>query len=219
MARQYLRAGTAPQILDLGCGSGGNLALLDRELPQARLYGADLHPLAVSLARARGAGAICRASANALPYCDAAFDAVLALDVFYALEVDEGKAFRESRRVLKEGGILLVNLPAFEFLRGPHDAAVHTRHRYTARELKAKLVSAGYEVLRLTYWNTLLFPLVLAWRRMPRRPGALRSDLVPLPGAVNGLLKFVLRLERSVFSGFDLPFGSSVFAVARKVAG
>lgn len=96
------------------------------------------------------------------------------------------------------------------------------RHRYTARELEGALASAGYEVLRLTYWNALLFPLVLAWRRLlrRRRPGeAQRSYLVPLPRVVNGLLKFVLRLERSVFSGVDLPFGSSVFAVARKGTG
>ena len=222
MMREHLRAGPAPAILDLGCGTGGNLAALQRELPQARLHGADLSPLAVSFARERGAGALCRASASALPYPDAAFDAVFALDVFYAVEVDEERALRESRRVLKLGGILFVNLPAFEWLRGPHDAAVHTRHRYTARELRGKLASAGYEVLRVTYWNALLLPLVLAWRRAPRRAlagRAPRSDLVPLPAAVNGLLKLVLRLERSVFSAVDLPFGSSVFAVARKPAG
>jgi SAM-dependent methyltransferase len=222
MARQYLRAGPAPAILDLGCGTGGNLAALRRELPQSRLHGADLSPLAVSFAQERGEGVLCRASANALPYPDAAFDAVFALDVFYAAEVDEGRAFRECRRVLKEGGILFVNLPAFEWLRGSHDAAVHTRQRYTAHELKGKLASAGYVVLRVTYWNTLLFPLVLAWRRALRRvlpDGTPRSDLVPLPGAVNGVLKLVLRLERAAFAGIDLPFGSSVFAVARKAAG
>jgi len=208
----------APEILDVGCGTGSNLDNLRLALPQARLHGVDLHPLAVSLARSRGVGTICRASANALPYPDKAFHAVLALDVFYAIEVDERRALRECHRVLKDGGILFVNLPAFEFLRGAHDAAVHTRQRYTARELGEKLASAGYEVLRLTYWNALLFPLVFAWRRMQwrHRGEAPRSDLIPLPGAANGLLKLVLRLERSVFSGVNLPFGSSVFAVARK---
>ena len=212
----HLHLGQAPAILDLGCGTGGNLALLRRELPQARLHGADLHPLAIALARDRHAGALCRTSANALPYRDEYFDAVLALDVFYALEVDEAAALRESRRVLKPGGLLLVNLPAFEALRGAHDEAVHTRERYTAPELRAKLAAAGFEVERLTCWNTLLLPLLYAWRKLSPRQG---SDLAPLHPALNGLLKTALRIERLLFAAVDLPVGSSLFAVARRPNG
>jgi SAM-dependent methyltransferase len=219
MARRYLRAGRSPRMLDLGCGTGGNLAALQQWFPHAQLHGADLHHLAISFAGSRGTGALCRATANSLPYCDEAFDAVFSLDVFYALEVDEPRALRESHRVLKDGGLLFVNLPAFECLRGRHDVLVHTRHRYAARELEGKLAEAGFEVLRTTYWNMLLFPLVLAWRRATRhgRPDAAgRSDLFPLPGFTNGLFKLLICLERTAFSAVDLPFGTSVFSVARK---
>jgi len=213
-----LPADRPARVLDLGCGTGGMLAALLGALPHASLHGIDRHPLALRHAHARGAGTLVRGTADALPYPDASFDAVLALDLFYIREVEEQRALGEARRVLAPGGVLIVNLPAFELLRGEHDLAVHTRSRYTARDLGQKLRGAGFEVLRLTYWNAILFPLLLLRRRL-RRPtagAAPRSDLAPLPGALNALFSGTLALERKLLALVNLPFGSSVFAVARK---
>ena len=220
MIRMYARLGAGAKILDIGCGTGGTLAFLKGKLPGARLYGIDNHPLAISMTRMRLQEGLCQSSANALPFPDAVFDAVISLDVFYVREVNDMQALRESYRVLKEGGILVINLPAFEFLRGQHDLAVHTRHRYTAKELEQKLSSAGFAIRRLSYWNAFLLPMVFARRRLRRRrvaPEIPKSDLVVLPPIVNELLKGLLRIERAMLSRVDLPLGSSVLAVAQKI--
>jgi hypothetical protein len=91
---------------------------------------------------------------------------------------------------------------------------VHTSERYTAPALREKLEAAGFEVLRLTYWNALLLPLLYAWRRLSPRQG---SDLARLPPTLNGLLKCTLRIERFLFAAVDLPVGSSLFALARRI--
>jgi SAM-dependent methyltransferase len=222
MVSRYARVDPLAKVLDAGCGTGGNLVFFGGRLPQARLYGVDVHPLAVSLTQMRCPDRVLRASVNALPFRDLVFDVVVSLDVFSARGVDDLEALHESYRVLKVGGVLAVNLPAFEFLRGEHDLAVHTRHRYTAKEIRKKLVTAGFVVRRLTHWNLFLFPVILArrflsrWGRIPPSP---RSDLRPLPSFLNGALKDLVLLEKTVIAWIDLPFGSSVFAVAQKETG
>lgn len=210
------------RMLDIGCGTGGTLAYLGTRIEATGLYGVDNHPLAIELARERQVGTLLRGTAEALPFRDGIFDAALSLDVFYARGVDDVRALCESHRVLARGGILVVNLPAFEMLRGRHDLAVNTRHRYTAGELHGKLAAAGFEVVRMTYWNMFLAPLVFVKRRvLGRGQGAElpRSDLALLPACTNAFLAGILRIELGLISRMDLPFGSSVFAVARKPRG
>ncbi len=215
MAREY--AGSPLKILDAGCGTGGNLRFLSALFPRVEIYGVDREPLAVALARTRKSGRVSQASVHPLPFRDGVFDVVLSLDVLYMQGVDDEKALAEFRRVLKEGGILLVNLPAFECLRGVHDRAVRTRHRYTAPELKRKLSARGFIVRRLTYWNAFLFPLIFLARKVYLLKGAAKvptSDLRALPPALNGILERLLRLELALLRRVDFPFGVSVFAVA-----
>ena len=219
MLEKYSRATQHSKMLDIGCGTGGNLDSLKRRFQGVELFGIDIQPLAVSMTRQRGHENVFQASANKLPFRDETFDAAVSLDVFCTREVDEIKAFRESYRVLKRDGTLVVNLPAFEFLRGRHDLAVHTKRRWTAGELSEGLAAAGFSVRRLTYWNLFSFPAVFVKRRF----GSLlpvsesrRSDLRPLPMWINQALRGVAGFERMALSRFDLPFGTSIFAVAQK---
>ncbi len=104
------------------------------------------------------------ASTVQLPYADDTFDAVASLDVLYIQGVDDAAALRELYRVLRPGGMLLLNLPAWEALRGAHDRAIRTRHRYHRPEVSRLLQEAGYRPEFLSYWNTALLPLVAAMR-------------------------------------------------------
>src|SRR3982751_3201447 len=112
-------------LLDAGCGSGGMLARLRHEFPQAELTGIDASERAIELCPERETGAhLVRAGVNQLPFPDAAFDVALSLDVWLNAGVDDALAAHETHRVLRPGGKLLLNLAAFEFLRGAHDEAV-----------------------------------------------------------------------------------------------
>jgi SAM-dependent methyltransferase len=155
------------RILDAGCGTGGNLAWLSRFGP---VWGVDLSPLATAYCRRRGQGTVARSSVTRLPFPDASFDLVTSFDVIYHLGVeDDVAALAEMRRVLRPGGTLFVRVPALERLRSVHDAAVHTRQRYTTGELRAKVDCAGLDVERASYANAFLLPLAAVARLARRR--------------------------------------------------
>ena len=102
--------------------------------------------------------------------------------MLYHLNVgDDSAALEEIHRVLRPGGVALIRLPAFDWIRGAHDEVVHTRHRYTRDELSAKLEDAGFRLEHATYANFLLFPLAPAKRYLEHAPGAPMSR--PISGA------------------------------------
>jgi SAM-dependent methyltransferase len=207
-------------ILDAGCGPGGTSA---RFKGLGRVVGLDLAPEALALARRHGLEGLVRGSVAALPFADESFDLVLSFDVLYHLWVgDDRVALKELARVLKPGGYLLMRVPAFEFLRGPHDRVVFTRHRYTAGEVARLVRSAGLRVERLTYANSLLFVPALVWRvagrlLSPAIKSRAASDVRPVPAPLNRLLLGLLRLERRLIRALGrLPFGLSVICLARR---
>jgi len=206
-------------LLDAGCGSGGMLAVLRQQFPQAELTGIDESEHAIELCRARNTGArLFRAGVHALPFPADGFDIVLSLDVWFHLGVDDALAAHETHRVLRRGGKLILNLAAFDFLKGAHDEAVGGVRRYTRPQVRALLEGAGFVIDRLTYWNATLTPPIAVMRWFSRRrPGEeARSDFRPLSPFVNAALKSLVALELRASRHLSLPFGTSVFAVARK---
>lgn len=210
------------RVLDAGCGSGKVLDLLIRDGHAA--WGLDLSATALALARRRGPFPLARASVAALPFADASFDAVVSLDVLANLPpAAVPAALADCRRVLVPGGRLILNLVAFQSLYSEHDRAVGVVQRYRRGQVAALLAGAGFAVELLTYSNTLLFPaaaLIRLWRRRERPRTIPRSDLVPLPARLNALLAGVRSFENdlTVSLGLRLPFGMSLFGVARNLA-
>lgn len=159
-------------------------------------------------------------SVSALPFADSVFDIVTSIDVLYHARVDEERAVREMRRVLKPGGWLIVHVPAFEWLRSEHDAAIWTRRRYTRRQAVALLEGAGLQVRTSFYRNQLLFPSLALIRLTRRRHiDAQRavSDLTALPGWLNAMLRMILYTESSLPEWMrQAAFGLSIFCVAQR---
>ncbi len=203
-------------ILDAGCGTGGLLKLMQDDY---QVMGFDASPEAVLLASRRNGVArkIVSGGIEYIPFQDCCFDAATCIDVLYHQLVRyELQALKELNRVLKPGGYLIVQVPAFECLRGGHDEAVHTRKRYTAEELSALLFQSGFSPVKVTYRYPWLFLPAFIIRRLSR--GSARSDLNSVNLTWNKIVFYINSLfDHSRLPG--LPFGTSLFAVARKTNG
>ncbi|MGE5620707.1 MAG: class I SAM-dependent methyltransferase [Sphingomonadaceae bacterium] len=203
------------RILDAGCGTGGMVKYLRRF---GHVVGIDVADEALRRCRWRGLRHLARASIEGLPFADESFDLLTSFDVLYhRAVVNDRRALAEFHRVLKPGGTILLRVPAYDWLRGGHDVAVHTRHRYSRGELIRKLHAAGFRVRRTTYANSLLFPVAALKRLLEGGHAPSRGDLgLPSP-LVNRVLLGVLSLEAALLPAVSLPWGLSVMAVAEKV--
>lgn len=202
-----------PIILDLGCGTGAVL----QELAQiGSAAGLDMSPIALGFCRERGLSNLVIGRGERIPMRDACFDAVIALDVFEHIE-DDAAAYREVARVLKPGGILVLSVPAFKSLWGPHDVALLHFRRYRLSEVRARLRKAGLEPRRLSYAIFLLFPLVALIRFFEKRKqGEAKASLPKLPNWLNRALIALQAAEAALVTLLPLPWGSSVVGLARK---
>ena len=213
LGRAEGEGGGTPRVLDLGCGTG---VVLSELAAWATPVGLDMSPLALAFCRKRGLSRLAIGDGTAMPFVGGAFDAMVGLDVFEHIE-DDAKAFAQAYRALRPGGRLVLSVPAFRFLWGPHDVALHHFRRYTRPDLVALLREAGFEVERCAYSVFLLFPVVVVWRLVEkRRPGPAKASLVALPNWANRLLIAFQGVESWLTRWVDLPWGSSVVAVARR---
>ena len=201
-----------PRILDVGCGTGGNLSMLSQF---GDAEGVDISPDALEFCRQRGLANVRLGAAEKLPYDDATFDLVTALDVVEHLD-DDVSGLREMRRVLKPNGRVLLFVPTFMFLWGVQDDVSHHRRRYTLPELRRAVEQAGFEVERTTYANIAFFAPILFIRKLMRLTGmrASSENNINVP-ALNGLFGSVLGAEGRLLRYMNLPFGVSGLCVAR----
>jgi SAM-dependent methyltransferase len=207
------RSESKPAILDVGCGTGANLELLD-EFGVAE--GVDVSSDALEFCRQRGLQRVRQGEAEKLPYENGTFDLVTGLDVVEHLD-DDLAGLREMHRVLKPNGRILLFVPAFMFLWGVQDDISNHRRRYTLNELKERVREAGFEVERATYANITFFAPILLGRILMRitklRPASENNLTI---GALNRPLGMLLGAERFWLRNLNLPFGVSAICVARR---
>jgi SAM-dependent methyltransferase len=201
-------------LLDVGCGTGGAALTLAQH---GRAVALDRSPDSFRLAMDRPYRHRVVASAGApLPFADATFDVVCALDILEHLD-DDAAAARELVRVCKPGGTIIAFVPAFSFLWGYNDDYSHHKRRYVKAELASLLESAGARVEEAGYFNALLFAPTLAARLLqrlaPRATANMEHSTRPAPW--NGWLARIFRLELPILRRAPLPFGTSAFVVAR----
>jgi SAM-dependent methyltransferase len=202
-------------VLDAGCGTGGLLRRFAAARP-GQAVGLDLDAGACAVARAKSGAPVAAGSVAAMPFADNSLAAIFSADVLCHAGVDERASLAEFRRCLAAGGALILNLPAYAWLLSEHDRAVDNVRRYTAGGILRLLRDAGFAVARAGYWNSLLFPLMVARRKLLRGGG---SDVSLAPAPLERLFSAVMRLESVLIrAGLRLPFGGSVLAVAVKHA-
>ena len=230
---RHVGPGRNRRILDIGCGAANMTHHLRH---YGHVVGVDANPRPLQVARQRGLEAY-QGTAGNLPFGDAEFDLVALLDTVEHVPA-EGQVFEECWRVLRgpgpadtiPGGRLLVTVPAFMFLWSQNDVINMHQRRYTAPELKEKLEHHGFRVLRISYNNFFVFPLAAALillRRGHAEPklasphfdeDAYQVEMEPAPPILNGFLMVIGKLEAALLRAISLPAGTSIIAIAEKVA-
>ena len=201
------------EILDVGCGTGAILKQLGN--PEKNV-GIDVAPEALSFCRQRGLNNVRQGDIGALPFADASFDAVICSSVLYHQWVsDIPGAAREMHRILRPGGLLLINVPAFPFLHSAHDEAVMTARRFRKAEIRQLLLKQNFKIRRLTYWTTFLFPLAVAARTLGGSKMG-RDFEVKKTSLSNRLFGRMMTIELKLLKTISFPFGVALFAVAKK---
>jgi SAM-dependent methyltransferase len=199
-------------LLDVGCGTG---ALLEALAGRYQAVGLEPSERAVEFCRLRGLSMV-RQGTPETYVPPRRFDLATMFDVLEHIPDDAG-TLRRIHGFLTPGGHLLLTVPAYRFLWSPQDDAVHHLRRYTLRPLRALVEAAGFTVLHMTFFNTLLFPAALV-RRLTARgvPDEALRDL-ELPGpALNRLLHAVFAFERHIVPHMTLPFGLSLLCWAAR---
>jgi SAM-dependent methyltransferase len=219
IVEQEARKG-ALQVLDAGCGTGRLCQLLQGF---GEVSGCDISATALDLCRERGLDRLFQADLNSAELRSRYYGVITSIDVLYHLAIeDDSRVVQKFHDALRPGGVLILNLVAHEFLRSAHDTAVHTRKRYCRDDVVKMLENNGFVVEKATYRLGILFlPLVVhrLCRRFANRgktPETVASDVRPIPPVLNSILLFLANCENRLLARWSIPFGTSVFAVARR---
>ena len=213
LIERVVRPPEKARILEVGCGTGHNIPMLKAF---GKVEASELDRSARALANKRHPRTVKEARLPDLSMFERnAYDLIALLDVLEHVP-DDLASLRAIHRRLKPGGALLLTVPANPWMWSAHDAAHHHFRRYTKAQLRELFLRAGLEVQLLSYFNTLLYPLVAAARifgKITRRGTA--DD--QLPGdIVNRLLQAIFGFEAGLIGRMPLPFGVSLVAVVRR---
>jgi len=206
-----------PQFLDIGCGTGFNITHL-HNLGYNQVMGLDFSSDALAYGHSRQLKALICGTAEELPVQHSCYDIILTLDILEHLD-DDRKALSEIFRVLKPGGSLIIFVPAFRFLWSFQDEISHHQRRYTPKELREKISQAGFELQKLTFVNSLLFPIVWLGRIILRafpEHFKITSESQMNPSWMNSFLYHIFLSELFLLRFMDFPFGVSIFCVCKK---
>lgn len=213
LSRALAGSGARGAVLDAGCGTGGMLHRLGASVAGRPTIGLEYDAVAASFAAAKAGRPVVGGSVNQLPFGAGALAGYLSLDVLCHGGVDPALALEEAHRCLSAGAIAVFNLPAYEWLLSAHDRRVHNVRRFTRRQAGTLLAGHGFRVLRSSYWNSLLFPLMLLHRLFGRDDA--ESDVHDYPAWLDAIFSAALAIERAAIrAGLDLPFGGSLIVVA-----
>nr|MBP6770687.1 class I SAM-dependent methyltransferase [Reyranella sp.] len=213
LARALSRTNARGPVLDAGCGTGGMLGVLGPAVDGRPTVGLEYDPVAAGMAKAKADRPVVSGSVDEMPLGNETLGGYVSLDVLCHANVEPERALKEAHRCLGPGAIAIFNLPAYSWMLSAHDRRVHNARRFTRGEARALIAAPGFRILRASYWNTLLFPLMLIHRLIER--GDAESDVRDYPRWLDAIFSTALAIERAAIgAGLSLPFGGSLMIVA-----
>jgi len=208
-----LDLGGSAKILEIGAGTGGNLSMLS-DFGTVAAIEMDEHARSIALKKTGGRFDIRAGSfPDAVPLFSTDFDLVCLFDVLEHIDSDVETLVAIKNLLAKRGRVVLT-VPAYQWMWSSHDAFLHHKRRYSAAHLRSVVASAGYRLLKLSYFNTLLFPAAAMARFRDRLVIAERPKPTQVPPKpVNQVLAGLFSLERFLVPRVDLPYGVSLLCV------
>lgn len=209
----YIKLDKISKILDYGCGTGGIIDILNKYFNN--IYGTDNSKSAIDFCRKRNLfNTFLLNDFNNNQIFNNYFDLITILDVIEHIE-DDSKILLELKKFLKKDGLILVTVPAYQFLFGPYDTLTQHKRRYTKKKLCTLLKKSGYEVIKASYFNTFLSPFMIISRIISSFTGWSNDTDIPIK-PLNTILKFIFRNEKYFLRYFSFPFGISILCLAKK---
>jgi SAM-dependent methyltransferase len=209
---------TPRRFLEVGCGTGFVMSGIAAAFPGIEVAGSEVAAEGLAFAARRvPAARLIQMDARKIPF-RGEFDVAGAFDVIEHIE-DDRAVLGALWEALVPGGGLLLTVPQHPFLWSKYDVRAHHVRRYRAVDLRDRLTGAGFEVVRMTSFVTLLLPLMAASRFARQKRGADYDPLAELriTGWLNWTLEKALDFERLLIrAGVSFPAGGSLLAVARK---
>ena len=208
---------TSPQILDAGCGGGACFALLSRF---GAVYGMDPDEKMLAAAKARASAPVEQGSLPGnIPFSEHQFDLVTLLNVLEYIK-DDRAALIALRQRMKTRGLLLLAVPAHKWMYHNLDRQRGRYRRYSRRELRQLLESAGFQIEFISYWNIIFFPLGIIRTGLERLNICSLYPLSQRPKGrtLNRLLARLSASERYIMPHFAIPMGMTHLVFARKPA-
>lgn len=216
---KYVGRARKSLIVDVGCGTGGNIPMLEK---YGDVLGLDISEKALDHCRKKGFTNVRRMPE--IPGTGLGSDTVDLVTMFDVLEHirEDEVALGEYRRVLKPGGMILLSVPAFKILWSELDEHLHHHRRYKKGELEVKLVRAGFEIVKSSYLFMFTFPLVFTYRAIgnfQEKRFHPQFTYTEFPRWITKALVSLSVVEGLLLRVVSLPVGSSVVCLARKPAG
>jgi SAM-dependent methyltransferase len=207
------------KILEIGCGTGGNLDML-AGFGEVHAIEMDANARAI-ISRKTNDRYDVRAGhlPDAIPFRDRCFDLICMFDVLEHIDRD-AESLAALKPLLKENGRILLTVPAYQWLWSAHDEFLHHQRRYSAADLRGKIESAGLHALKMSHYNAILFPLAAVARLKDKLLGNTKiSGTAVLSAPVNRLLKHIFGAERFFLRYLNFPFGVSLLCILHSEKG
>lgn len=212
---------SATKMLEIGCGTGYVLSGISSAFPHLSLTGSDISSVGLAYAAKRMSNSnveLIRFDAASIPF-EEEFEIIGAFDVLEHIE-DDGIALQQMYKATTKGGGIIITVPQYQFLWSKADELACHKRRYRAKELKKKVSSVGFNVIRITSFVSFLFPAMVISRFVNNVRKREYDPLVELklPTFINYSFEKILDFERVIIKpGVNFPFGGSLLLIARKV--